>query len=150
MITERYEKLLWEFYQELSAVGMSVQYLDRSEELALPSLLVQAPPDDEDRERWVSLAFVPDDGEFEELDLMQLYMDLPVSLDRADIAPRLPAVNEASILGHAGVRAAGEVYLRLVWPIPRGMPIISSVLIELLQLFVFSAELATRALNNNT
>ncbi len=145
-IENRVLRLLQEFHQELVELGVEATYLDTAPDRPVPSIVVQAPPDDQGRERAILLAFIPDDSEFEEIDLFQLYTPLPVSLSQEALAAKLPLVNEQAVLGHAGIMPTGEIYWRYVWALPRGLPIIPSVLFEVIQLFVVSAELGTIAL----
>ena len=88
----------------------------------------------------------PDEGEFKEFDLLQLYMELPIYPSEEEIANQLLLINLKAVLGHAGVNQSQELYWRHMWPIPRGLPIVPSVLLEILQFFVFSAELGTKEL----
>ena len=139
--------LLDHIQDELRGLGMVFDHLDESDELAMPSLLIDVPPDDEGRERRLSLAVLPDDDTLGYLDLVQFYMDLPVSGSVREMAQRLPEVNQNSVLGHASVREPdGEAYFRLMWPVGRGTEVDGDELLELIQLFVFAADLATAAL----
>ena len=137
----RLDALLRDFRDDLAAVGLPVRYLDATEGQGLPSLVIGVPPDEAGRERAVSLAFVPDGGDFEAVDLLQLYLPLEGAEAPADLA----AINERSILGHIGVQSNGEVYYRVMWPVPKGMPIVPSVLIEVLQLLVAGSDMALSA-----
>jgi hypothetical protein len=143
-IDERIVGLLRELYEGLLEIEVEVEYLEADEERPFPSVLVFAPPDDEGRERVILLAFIPDEGALEEVDLLQLYMPLPVSPEEA--APRLAQTNADAVLGHTGIMESGEVYWRHVWPLPRGMPIIPQVLFEVMSFFLFSAELGMMTL----
>jgi hypothetical protein len=148
-IDERMIRLLREFYEGLLEIGVDAEYLGVTPERPLPSILVQAPPDGEGEQRVILLAFIPDDGLLAEVDLLQLYMPLPVSQEEA-AASRLLLVNANAVLGHAGIMESGEVYWRHVWPLPQGMPVITAVLFEVIQFFVFSAELGMATLRKST
>ncbi|MFO7681442.1 MAG: hypothetical protein R6X34_15460 [Chloroflexota bacterium] len=147
---ERLEALLMEFGDDLREIGITAVYLEASQDRPIPSLVVSAPPYDDGAPRSVTLAFVPDDEELEYVDLLQLFIPLPLAADEigseAGIARRLMGVNKTAVLGHAGITDDGELYWRHIWPIPQGLPIVASVMFEVLSFFVFSAELALDAL----
>lgn len=145
-MSQRSEELLVEFANDLQEMGLSVAFLGVAADRPLPSLAVVAPPGDDGAPRSVTLAFVPDDDELEEVDLLQLFLLLssaPIGLrSQAEIAQLLMAANQRAVLGHAGVTDEGELYWRHIWPIPKGLPLVPSALFEVLNFFVFSADLA--------
>ncbi len=143
-VDERLARLLQELYEGLLEIGVEADYLEAAQERPFPSVIVSAPPDEAGRDRMILLAFIPDAGTLEEVDLLQLYMPLPVLPQ--ETAPRLAQVNAAAVLGHTGIMESGEVYWRHVWPLPRGMPIIPQVLFEVMSFFLFSAELGMMTL----
>jgi hypothetical protein len=140
---DRLDHLLREYSRDLTELGIQAEYLDAADGRPLASVAVQAPPHADGSPRAITLAFLPGD-ELEEVDLLQLFTPLPVAPDATGEATgaRLMAVNRHAVLGHCGVTDEGQIYWRHIWPIPRGLPIVPSVLFEVLTFFVFSAELA--------
>jgi hypothetical protein len=142
---ERYEKLLKDMEAALNEMQIPVRFLPVSEYMPIPSLLLSVTPDQKGRERVMTIAFIPDDGEIQEVDLLQFFMGLHASFQ--EFSPRLGPINQNAILGHAGYKAeTQEYYYRHVWPIPKSSPVTPSVLVETLQLFLFSADLANKEL----
>ncbi|MEO0686637.1 MAG: hypothetical protein AAFY76_16740, partial [Cyanobacteria bacterium J06649_11] len=129
-IDQRLIALLQEFQQHMVELNIPATYLAPDETRPLPSLIVQVPPDENGYDRSVLLAFIPDEGEFKEFDLLQLYMELPIYPSEEEIANQLLLINLKAVLGHAGVNQSQELYWRHMWPIPRGLPIVPSVLLE--------------------
>lgn len=139
--------LLETFHLDLLQAGILARLLEASEELAIPTLLVEIPPDEDKKERWLSLTVIPADEMMEEVDLVQFYLPL-FSLEEASRSQvALHDINEKIVMGHAGLQADGLVYLRYTWAIPKGMPILHTVLLEVIQLFTFSASFAKRLIS---
>jgi hypothetical protein len=149
-MTQRLVELLQEFGGDLEELGITAVYLEATDGRPIPSLAVGAPPYEDGTPRSVTLAFIPDDGELEQLDMLQLFLPMPLTgkeLGSPDaVAVGLMRANQTAVLGHAGITEEGDFYWRHIWPIPRGLPIIASVLFEMLSYFVFSAELGLESL----
>jgi len=129
----------------LDGLAIPTNLLERSDELAVDALLVRLPPD---RDGWspeVSFLHVPvQEGQLQHIRLLQLAAPYPVVVD----PERLPAVHALLIelspqlpLGQLGINPAGQIQCRHVHAYPAGTVPQREVVLELLQLFAYSASL---------
>ena len=149
-MTQRLAKRLQEFELDLVAFGMTAVYLEATDGRPIASLALSAPPYADGTERTVTLAFIPDDEELEMMDLLQLFIPLPLTAAQVGspeaVAMGLKRANQTAVLGHAGVTEDGDFYWRHIWPISRELPLIAPAMFEVLSYFVFSAELGLETL----
>ncbi|NJL15580.1 MAG: hypothetical protein HC913_22955 [Microscillaceae bacterium] len=94
------EKLL-KIQQYMQPLGFKTQILAQSEEILYEVLLIEIKPDPEERDRFLTFTyFPPEETEFESIDCLQLFCQLPFSVSPTfDLARYLFLLNRKLPLG---------------------------------------------------
>ncbi|MDO4539758.1 MAG: hypothetical protein Q4B48_01465 [Syntrophomonadaceae bacterium] len=154
MMLEQFERMI-AYYQEMD---MEAAMAPSSENLLLPTLLVELPDDDEGRPRFMNHSFLPldtEDAEFSQF--LQFYVELPDPIDGIDeltLLRTLNRINQIMPAGHcAMVEARPEfglpqmVYVRHILGYPLGDYVDQGVFCETLFLVEMSCTLTSTVIS---
>ncbi len=127
----------------LNDLGIDTRLVERSEEFELSTLVGLMAPDEEGRDRFFNLTFMPvPEDEVEYVDLLQLYTSYPfepAAEARGDLLELIAAINPRLPFGHVGVNSDDQIYYRYVVPQRRFESPDTDAVGETVQLFLFAA-----------
>lgn len=136
---------LQQIQEYLDGLEIPTKLLQRSEDLDVDALLVGLPADAGGWSPEVSFLHVPvGEGQLQHVRLLQLAVPYPVELEplrRPAVCALLTEINPQLPLGQLAINPAEQIQFRHVHVYPAGEAPPREVVLELLQLFAYSASL---------
>lgn len=140
LLNAKYAAELKFIERALNEASFSTRFFDTSSELPLPLLAVNLPPDEQGRERFIHLVFVPaSEEELKTVQFLQLYSPLPVSTGSSpvELMAFIVGANNQTAIGHLGFDPNGSLCYRYVHIKEKYKMIDASLVREMVEVFFY-------------
>jgi len=138
----RFKASLDLIHQYMTNLGFEAFLAEPNEDLPISILGVELEKDEQERPRTLIFSFIPEE-ELENIDLLQLYTVLPISVKEevgADLGMFLVHVNNLCPIGHFGINTENEIYFRYTLCVKQNEPIAQSIIEETGMLYNYALD----------